>query len=103
VNDTHDDPHIEVSPAIRIQGPWAVGLVTRDADVVESLGEADTGPVSTLGFELQCHETTEAVQEGSRGAGSVIGGGTTEATRSPAGCRVTAGVSRIIVVILLEG
>jgi len=98
-----DDPHIEVSPAISIQGPWAIGLVTRNANVVESLGKADTGPVGTLGLELQCHEATEAVQEGSRGAGSVIGGGTTETTRSPAGRRVTAGVSRIIVVIVLEG
>jgi len=98
-----DDPHIEVSPAIGVQGPWAVGLVTRNADVVESLVEADTGPVSTLGLELQGHEATEAIQEGSRGAGSVIGGGTTKTTRSPAGCRVAAGVSRIIVVIVLEG
>jgi len=60
-----DDPHVEVSPAVGIQSPWAVGLVARDADVVESLVKADTGPVGTLGLELQGHEATEAVQEGS--------------------------------------
>jgi len=103
VNYTHDDPHVEVSPAIGVQGPWAVGLVTRNPDVVESLVQADTGPVNTLGLELQGHETTEAIQEGSRGAGSVVGGGTTKTTRSPAGGRVAAGVSRVIVVIVLEG
>ena len=102
MNGTYDDPHVEVSPAIGVQCPWAVGLVTRNADVVESLGEADTRPVGTLWLELQGHEATEAVQEGSRGAGSVIGGGTTETTGSPARCRVAAGVSGIIIVILLE-
>ena len=102
VNGTYDDPHVEVSPAIGVQGPWAVGLVTRNADVVESLGKADTGPVSAFWLELQSHETAEAVQEWSRGAGSVIGRGTTETTRSPAGCRVAAGVSRILVIIVLE-
>jgi len=97
-----DDPHVEVSPTIGVQGPWAVGLVTRDADIVKSLGEADAGPVGTLWLELQGHEATETVQEGSRGAGSVIGGSTTEATRSPAGSGVTASVSGIIVVVILE-
>jgi hypothetical protein len=97
-----DDPHVEVSPAVGVQGPRTVGLVTRDADVVESLGKADTGPVGTLGLELQGHETTEAIQEGGRGAGPVEGGGTTETTRSPAGSRVTAGVSGIIEVFIFD-
>lgn len=57
--------------------------------------------MGTLWLELQGHEATEAVQEGSRGAGPVEGGGTTETTRSPAGSRVTTGVSRIIVVIFV--
>jgi len=94
-----DYPHVEISSAIGVQGPWAVGLVTRNADVVESLRKADARPVGALGLELQGHEATEAVQEGSRGAGPVEGRGTTEATRSPAGTRVAACVSRIIVVL----
>lgn len=101
MSNTYDDPHVEVSPAIGVQGPWTVGLVTRDANVVESLRKADAGPVGTLGLELQGHEATEAVQEGSRGARPVEGGGTTETTRSPAGSRVAAGVSRIIVIIIV--
>jgi len=96
-----DDPHVEVSPAVGVQGPRTVGLVTRDADVVESLGKADTGPVGTLGLELQGHEATEAIQEGGRGAGPVEGGGTTKTTRSPAGSRVTACVSGIIGVVFI--
>jgi len=60
-----DNPHVEVPPAVSIQGPWAVGLVTRDADVIESLGKADTRPMGTLGLELQGHKATEAIQEGS--------------------------------------
>jgi acyl dehydratase len=84
VNKTYDDPHVEVSPAVGVQRPRAVGLVTRNADVVESLRKADAGPVGTLGLELQGHEAAEAVQEGSRGAGPVVGGGTTETARSPA-------------------
>jgi hypothetical protein len=95
-----DDPHVKVSPAIGVQRPRAVGLVTRNADVVESLRKADAGPVSTLGLELQGHGAAEAVQEGSRRAGPVKGGGTTETARSPAGSRVAAGVSGIIVVII---
>ena len=100
IDDTYDDPHVEVSPAVGIQGSWAVGLVARDADVVEGLGKADTRPVGTLGLELQGHEATEAIQEGSRGAGPVEGGGTTETTRSPAGSRVAAGVSGIFIIII---
>jgi len=96
-----DYPHVEVSSAIGVQRPRAVGLVTRNADVVESLCEADARPVSTLGFELQGHEATEAIQEWSRGAGPVEGGGTTEATRSSAGSGVATGVSRIIVVLFV--
>jgi len=97
-----DDPHVEVSPAISVQGPWTVGLVTRNTDVVKSLGKADTRPVGTLRLELQGHEATEAIQEGGRGAGSVEGGDTTETTRSPAGSRVAAGVSRIFIIVLVE-
>jgi hypothetical protein len=93
---TYDDPHVEISPAISVQGPRTVGLVARDTDVVESLGKADTRPVGTLGLELQGHEATEAIQEGGRGAGSVEGRGTTETTRSPARSGIAAGVSRII-------
>ena len=100
-NYTYDDPHIEVSPAVGVQGPRTVGLITRNADVVESLSKADSGPVGTLWLELQGHEATEAVQEGSGGAGPVEGGGTTETARSPAGSRVAAGVSGIIVVLLI--
>jgi len=96
-----DDPHVEVSPAVGVQGPWTVGLVTRNADVVESLGEADTRPMRALGLELQGHEATEAIQEGGRGARPVKGGGTTETTRSPAGGRVAAGVSGIIEVFIV--
>ena len=103
MNGTYDDPHIEASPPIGTQGPWSVGLVTRNTDVIESLGKADTGPVSTLWLEFQGHEATEAVQERSRGVGSVIGGGTKETIGSPAGCRVAAGVSGILMVIVLEG
>jgi hypothetical protein len=91
-----DDPHVEISPAISVQGPRTVGLVARDTDVVESLGKADTRPVGTLGLELQGHEATEAIQEGGRGAGSVEGRGTTETTRSPARSGIAAGVSGII-------
>jgi hypothetical protein len=97
-----DDPHVEVSPAIGVQGPRAIGLVARNADVVESLCKGDPGPVGTLGLELQVHEAAEAIQEGSRRAGPVVGGGTTEATRSPAGSGVAAGVSGILIVIVLE-
>jgi len=97
-----DDPHVEVSPAIGVQRPRTVGLVARNADVVESLGKADTRPVGTLGLELQGHEATEAIQEGSRGAGPVEGGCTTETTRSPAGSRVAAGVSGIIIEIFVD-
>jgi len=95
-----DDPHVEVPPTVSIQGPRTVGLVTRNADVVKGLGKADTGPVGTLGLELQGHETTEAIQEGSRGARPVEGRGTTETTRSPAGSGVAAGVSGIFIVIV---
>ena len=101
-NYTYDDPHIEVSPAIGVQGPRTVGLITRNADVVESLSKADSGPVGTLWLELQGHEATEAVQEGSRGARSVVGRGTTKATRSPAGSGVAAVVSRVVVVIIVD-
>lgn len=101
-NYTYDDPHIEVSPAVGVQGPRTVGLITRNADVVEGLSKADSGPVGTLGLELQGHEATEAVQEGSRGAGPVVGGGTTKATRSPARSGVAAGVSRVVVVIIVD-
>jgi len=61
VNDTYDNPHVEVSPAVGVQGPWAVGLVIRNMDVVKSPGKADTGHVGTLGLELQDHEVTGAV------------------------------------------
>ena len=71
MSDTYDDPHVKVSPAIGVQGPRTVGLVTRNADVVESLVKADAGSVGTLGLELQGHEATEAIQEGGRGAGPV--------------------------------
>jgi len=98
-----DDPHVEVSPAVGVQGSWAVGLIARDADVVESLVKADARPVGTLGFEPQSHEAAEAIQEGSRGAGPVKGGGTTEATRSPAGSRVAASVSGIFIEIIVIG
>ena len=101
-NYTYDDPHVEVSPAISVQGPRAVGLVTGNTDVLEGLVEADSGPVGTLGLELQGHEAAETVQEGSRGAGPVVGGGTTETTRSPARSGVAAGVSGIIIVIVFE-
>jgi len=100
VSNTYDDPHVEVSPTISVQGPRTVGLVTRNTDVVEGLGKADTRPVGTLGLELQGHEATEAIQEWGRGAGSVEGGGTTETTGSPTGSGVTAGVSGILVVIV---
>ena len=101
VDGTYDYPHVKISSAISVQSPWTVGLVTRNADVVESLRKADTRPVGALGFELQVHEATEAVQEWSRGAGPVKGGGTTETTGSPAGSRVATGVARIIVVFLV--
>ena len=97
---TYDYPHVKVSPAVGVQRPWAVGLVARNSDVVESLGETDARPVGTLGLEFQGHEATEAVQEGSRRSGPVEGGGATETTRSPAGGGVATGVSRIIVVIV---
>jgi len=97
-----DNSHVEVSPAIGVQGPRAIGLVTRNADVVESLVEGDSGPVGALRLELQGHEATEAVQEGGRGAGPVVGGGTSKTTRSPARSRVAAGVSGILVVFLIE-
>jgi len=100
VSDTYDDPHVEVSPAVGVQGSGTVGLVTRNADVVEGLVKADTGSVGTLGLELQGHETTKAIQEGSRGSGPVEGGGTTKSTRSPAGSGIAAGVSGIIVDII---
>jgi hypothetical protein len=102
VNKTYDDPHVEVSPAVGVQSPRAVGLVTRNSDVIEGLVEADTRSVGTLGLELQGHEATEAVQEGSRGAGPVVGGGTTEATGSPASGGVAASVSGIIVVFIVH-
>jgi hypothetical protein len=57
--------------------------------------------VGTLGFEPQSHEAAEAIQEGSRGAGPVKGGGTTEATRSPAGSRVAASVSGIFIEVIV--
>lgn len=101
INKTYDYSHVEVSSAVGVQSPRAVGLVTRNADVIESLREADARPMGTLGLELQGHEATEAVQEGSGGAGPVEGGGTTETARSPAGSRVAAGVSGIIVVLLI--
>ena len=98
---TYDDPHVEVSPAISVQGPRAVGLVTRNADVVESLGKANARPVGTLGLELQGHQATEAIQERSRGAGPVEGGGTTKTARSPARSGVAAGVSGIFVTVVI--
>ena len=93
---------VKVSPAIGIQGPWAVGLVTQNTDVIKSLVKADTGSVSSLGLELQGHEAMEAVQEGSRGAGPVEGGCMTETTRPPAGSRIATGVSRVIVVVVVD-
>jgi len=96
-----DDPHVEVSPAVSIQGPRTVGLVTGNADVVKGLVKADTRSVGTLGLELQGHEATEAIQEGGRGAGPVIGGGTTKTTRSPARSGVAAGVSGVGVVVVV--
>ena len=102
VNNTYNNPHVKVSPAIGVQGPWAVGLVTRNADVIESLVKADAGSVGSLGLELQGHEATEAVQEGSRGAGPVEGGCTTETTRSPAGSRIATGVPSVIVVVVVD-
>ena len=105
VNGTYDDPHVEVSPTVSVQGPRTVGLVAGNADVVEGLGKANAGPVGTLGLELQGHEATEAIQERSRGAGPVEGGGTTKTARSPARGGVAAGVSRILIleVIVLVG
>ena len=101
VNYTYKDPHVEVSPAIGVQGPRAVGLVTRNTDVVEGLVEADSRPVGTLGLELQGHEAAEAVQEGSRGARPVVGGRTTQTTGSPARSGVAAGVPRIMIIVVL--
>lgn len=95
-----DDPHVKVSPAIGVQRSRAVGLVARNADVIEGFRKADTGPVGTLGFELQGHKATEAVEEWGRGTGSVEGRGATEAARSPAGRGVATGVSRILVVVV---
>ena len=102
MNYTHDDPHVEVSPAVGVQRPRAVGLVTRNTDVVEGLAEADSGPVGTLGLELQGHEAMGDVQDRGRGTGPVVGGGTTETAGSPTGSGVAGGVSRIFVVLVVD-
>ena len=65
IKNTYEDPHAKVSPAIGVQSPWAVGLVVRNANVVESLRKCDAEPVGTLELKLQGHELTEVVQEGS--------------------------------------
>ena len=64
VDDTYDDPRVEISPGIGIQGPWVVGLVTRNEDVAESLGKADTRPAGTRAVAEGLPAATKTTTEG---------------------------------------